>query len=208
MKQKYFKKNLLKIAPVLFLIAGIGCKATPLEIKTVDTQPEAPLSSMHGGNPADITWDQCGQEIGDNPCNFSLIDQEENTFSLYDNFNTVLILDFSAGWCGPCISASTHVQDFQDKYGSQGFIWVTILIENSYGEPPSQEDLASWAESAGIHSSPILAGDRSMIDLTATSGYPISAWPTIVVIDKGMVLKHGIVGWNEEIVTEWIENSL
>ena len=133
MRKIFFKKNLIKIATASFLTLLVGCKPTPLEVEIRDTHVEskAPASSMHGGNPAEVTWSECSQQIGDNPCDFSLIDQEGNTFSLYDNFNTVIVLDFSAGWCGPCVQASMHVQGYQDKYGPQGFIWVTVLIENS-----------------------------------------------------------------------------
>ena len=57
---------------------------------------------------------------------------------------------------------------------------------------------------------PILAGSRDLIDVTdpLEDGYPITSWPTIVVIDQSMVLKHGINGWHESTVQGWVEGLL
>ena len=47
-----------------------------------------------------------------------------------------------------------------------------------------------------------------MVDLTAQEGYPITSWPTLVVIDQNMVLRQGLNGWNENIITGWVEELL
>ena len=54
----------------------------------------------------------------------------------------------------------------------------------------------------------VLLGDRSLVDLTAETGYPVSGWPTLVVIDQEMVLQHGINGWNEATVRGWVQGLL
>ena len=166
-------------------------------------------SSMHGGNPAPVTWTDCNQWPGSNPCDFSLVDQYGDTFTLYDNYDTVMVLDFSTMWCGVCRNIASLVQPHQDTYGPQGFLWVTVLIEDAQGNDPDETDLQEWATTYGIVDSPVLAGNRAdFVDLTGVTGYPITAWPTLVVIDKGMVLTHGINGWNEETVMGWVEDAL
>ena len=40
------------------------------------------------------------------------------------------------------------------------------------------------------------------------TGYPISAWPTFVVIDREMVLTNGLNGWSESIVFDWVDEAL
>jgi hypothetical protein len=57
-------------------------------------------------------------------------------------------------------------------------------------------------------STPVLGADRSIIDYSAITGYPITAWPTIVVIDKEMVLKYGMNGWSSAAVDNWVGNML
>ena len=78
-----------------------------------------------------------------------------------------------------------------------------VLIENQYGMPPTQEDLQSWVDMANIQV-PVLGSDRNMIDYSAKTGYPITSWPTLVVIDKKMVLKHGLNGWNGAAIDAWV----
>ena len=55
---------------------------------------------------------------------------------------------------------------------------------------------------------PVLGSDRSMIDYSAKTGYPITSWPTLVVIDKEMVLKHGLNGWNGAAIDAWVSSLL
>ena len=56
----------------------------------------------------------------------------------------------------------------------------------------------------------VLAGSRDMIDTTEPleDGYPITSWPTIVVIDRSMVLQHGLNGWSQSAIQGWVEGLL
>ena len=44
-----------------------------------------------------------------------------------------------------------------NQYGDRGFQAIDVLIENSSGNTPSQEDLARWAQAAGMQTVPVLA---------------------------------------------------
>ncbi len=168
-----------------------------------------PGSSIHGGSPTPVTWTDCDQWPGSHPCDFSLTDQYGDTFTLYDNYDTVMVLDFSTIWCGVCKNIASDVQTHQDTYGPQGFLWVTVLIEDAQGNDPDETDIQDWATTYGIVDSPVLAGNRAdFVDLTGMTGYPISAWPTLVVIDRGMVLTNGLNGWNEDVILGWVEDAL
>ena len=173
----------------------------------VDSGTEGSL--IHGGNPTDVTWTDCNQWPGSHPCDFSLVDQYGDTFTLYDNYDTVIVLDFSTMWCSVCKNIAPDVQTHQDTYGSQGFLWVTVLIEDAAGNDPDEADIQEWVTTYGMVDSPVLIGNRAdFVDLTGMTGYPISAWPTFVVIDREMVLYNGLNGWNEAVILSWIEDVL
>jgi len=49
-----------------------------------------------------------------------------------------------------------------------------------------------------------------MIDLTEPleDGYPITGWPTIVIIDRTMKIDQGMNGFSESMIQTWVEALL
>ena len=165
-----------------------------------DTQPPPPDRSW-------VTWTECSQKPGDHPCNFSLMDQHGKMVELYDQHGKVIVIDLSTIWCGVCNNIAQEGDEWLSDYGADNFIWLTILIDNATGDPPTLADIQHWATVYGIEV-PVLVGDRSLVDLTAETGYPCTGWPTLVVIDENMVLQYGINGWNEATIRNWVESLL
>ena len=162
-------------------------------------------------DPSPITWTECSGMPGDKACDFTYQDQDGNDWSLYDNYGTVMVLDFSTMWCGVCRNIAGDVQAHQDAFTDLGydFLWVTVLIDdNVWGNPPDAQDIQDWVDAYGMTTSRVLVGDRSIIDLTAANGYPISSWPTLVVIDETLTVHNGLLGWNEQIVLGGVEDVL
>lgn len=191
-------KNIIITAAALML----ACKPTVVETPVEDS--EIPVEEEKYSW---ATWETCGQSPGEHPCNFTLTDQNSETVELYQHYGKVIVLDFSAMWCGVCHNIATMGETFATDYGSDKVIWLTILIDDTQGNPPDAADLMQWVEAYNVQL-PVLAGSRDMIDLSAKEGYPISSWPTIVVIDREMVLLNGINGWNETTVRAWVESLL
>ena len=146
-----------------------------------------------------VDWDNCSQEVEDHPCDFSLVDQNGDTFNLYDHHGKIIILDFSAMWCGPCMMAATEVEELQKKYGDD-IVYVTVLIENQNHNPPTKKDLEKWAEHFGIELAPVLGGSRSMMSSDSKKGWPITAWPSFFIIDQDMVLVEAFKGFYPGII--------
>lgn len=156
-------------------------------------------------NPDNPPWSVCSSAEGDHPCDFTLMDQNGDQVRLYDFHGKVIVLDFSVIWCGPCRMAAMTADSTVLKYGPEEVVYITILIENSFGRDPDLRDLENWANSYGININPVLAGSRDWLN---TSNWHISGWPTFFIIDKDMVLRSTQVGYNKYDIENVIEYLL
>ena len=196
------KSSLPNIFTLCFIVLA-GCSWV-----VEDTPETTPNSIDTSVDVIEVTWDDCGGLVGDHPCDFEFTDQNDESWKLYDHIGKVILLDFSAEWCTYCKISAADVQAIQDVYGPDGFIWVTLLVDDATGTDVSLEEAQLWAETYGIITAPVLAADRSIIDLTAEDGYPISSWPTFVLIDRDMTIAWGLHGWSQELIIDAIENLL
>jgi len=88
----------------------------------------------------------------------------------------VVVIDFFATWCGPCVESMPHVEEMYKALGKKGLVVFGVSNES--------KDIV--ARAAGrFHLSYPLASDE---DEGASSSYQVFALPTMVVIDrKGVV---------------------
>jgi thiol-disulfide isomerase/thioredoxin len=150
----------------------------------------------------------CGHAIGDDICDLVLKDQNDETWRLHDLKGDIILLDFSTMWCGPCQSAASTAQDIQDFYSSEGFEYITILIEDTTAGTIDIDDAKEWADIFGIDTQPVLQGSRDLIDGDPSVGYPVSSWPTFVFVDRNLEIFWGIYGYSEEYLRMVIEDML
>ena len=158
-----------------------------------------------------ITYEDCSGRVGDHPCNFEFLDQNGDTWNLWEHTGTVMVVDFSTIWCGVCNSIAGDAQPYQDTYTDLGydFLWVTVLVDGpTWGTPPIESEIQKWVSSYGMTTSPVLLGDRTVIDTTAASGIPIVSWPTLIIVDQDMRIAFGIGGWSESMITSELESVL
>ena len=190
------------IGSIFLALSLLGCGgcAEKLSSGEVDSVVEEDVREWE-------TWDSCSHIPGDHPCNFSLLNQHGDAVELYDYYGKVVVIDLSAMWCGICQHIAAKGEELTETYGSENFVWLTILVENESGLAPSQNDLQRWADSYQLDGN-ILGGDRSLVDPSGITGYPVSGWPTVVVIDQEMVISNGVNGWSESLVTSWVEDLL
>ena len=202
-------RQLTSYAALLFgliLIGCSGCEPTPasedVSVSDVDTTTEPEPE------PSPITWEDCGGDIGDHACDFTFSDQDGNDWNLYEHYGDIVVLDFSTMWCHYCQVAASHAQTMQDTYGNDGVLWVTVLVDDINGDEVDASDLDLWVDTYGILTAPVLAGDRSIVDLTAEDGYPLASWPTFVIVNREMEIEWGLHGWSESMIIGQLEAML
>ena len=167
-------------------------------IAIADTAPEE--SPIH--------WDECSYRIGEHICNLELTDSDGKSFNLYEHYGRPIVIDLVAEWCGVCRHTADQADIFMANYSEHDLLWITIMVENDQGEAPNVVDMAEWMALTNTHNSVLLYGSRDLIDPAAENGFPISGWPTHVIIDSDMQIFHGFAGWSKEYLESKLNEML
>lgn len=104
------------------------------------------------------------------------------TLAFADLEGDVLILDFWATWCAPCISEIPHYNELHAEYDGKGVHLIGVTLESG-----SAEDVAAFAQDpAHLIHYPLVMGNDEIVD---TYG-PIWGFPTTVLVGPdGKVVK-------------------
>jgi peroxiredoxin len=89
----------------------------------------------------------------------------------------VVLLDFFATWCGPCVQAMPHLEELHERLGSRGLKVIGISTE-------SPSTVAAAAER--FHLKYPLASDEGE---AMQNAYHVFALPTLVLIDRQGVVR-------------------
>ncbi len=181
-------RKLFYLILVLTFIAA-GCKkkepepqqqAEQTEVKAEEktTQPsgdKAPTSP--GGKPAP---------------SFTLQDLNGKTVSLSDFKGKVVVLDFWATWCPPCVKEIPHFIALYEQYKDQGFAMVGISVDSE-----GISVVKSFARKYQVNY-PILMTDGQVDKVYG--GIP--SIPTTFVIDSAGNIRQKYVGYRDKAVFE------
>lgn len=118
---------------------------------------------------------------------FALTDQYDETVRLHDFCDQVVLLDFSAGWCGACQSEAPVLQAFFEERQADGFMAVTVYMENADSSSPTLEETKEWAETYGL-TFPVLLDDGVYGPFASATGQGTIGLPLMVLVDRGVVV--------------------
>ena len=185
----------------LFFLFALACTAskpddttTPEETAIEETSP--------------ITWEECSFRIGEHICDIELPAHTGKVWSLYENHGRPMVIDLSTEWCPVCKTAAQQAESIMQDWSSHNLLWVTILVENDQGEEPTAQDLAEWESNYGVTNSIILAGSRDLIEASGQQGFPLTSWPTFVILTDDLLIFHGVGGWSEEYLNQKLTEML
>ena len=124
-------------------------------------------------------------------------------FSEFKNDNDELaymIIDMSAQWCGPChnmadwISGTDNANTaglqssyptVREKIAQYRIWWLTIIVENAQGGPPTLSDATSWFESHQDNHIPVMVDDTQQIRNVYNGGQ----YPFFFLLDPFMAIE-------------------
>ncbi|NRB73303.1 MAG: TlpA family protein disulfide reductase [Verrucomicrobiales bacterium] len=126
---------------------------------------------------------------------------EEEKFSLSDHKGKVVVLDFWATWCGPCIKAMPVVRRVVDAVDSEDLIFCAI------NQAESKQIVSAFLDQRGWADTPVAFDFNGKV----SSEYEVQGIPHTVVIDRDGKIVWIHSGFTEEMgdkLFEAIKNCL
>jgi thiol-disulfide isomerase/thioredoxin len=152
--------------------------------------------NQHSASPQPVQKVIAAGEIGSRLPDFSVKDLQGHDISSADLHGNVVLIDFWATWCQPCIKEMPGYQKLVERYGQSGFVVIGFKFDTMM----DMEDPLRFAKRIGVHYPLAVASD----DLKQKFG-GIEGLPTTMIYDREGVLRKKVIGFE---YTDAIESEL
>lgn len=137
---------------------------------------------------------------------------DQQPVKLSDLRGRVVLLDFWATWCGPCIAAFPHLTDWHEKYKERGLIILGLTMY--YGQAEGQNvdkdyEFGFLERFKKMHRLPY--GLAVAANEDNHRNYGVQGIPTTIIIDRQGIVRYigtGTGGNNDRQVAEMLEKLM
>ena len=98
----------------------------------------------------------------------------------------VILLNFWATWCPPCLKEIPVLIELQDRFGDAGLQVLGVAMDN-------EDAVSLFVEDSGMNY-PVMAGEGEVIELARRYGNRIGALPYSVIIDRNSKIHSTFAG--------------
>ena len=131
---------------------------------------------------------------------FAIADTDGQTRNIKDWDGKVILLNFWATWCPPCLKEIPDFIELQEKYGDQGFQVIGIAVDN-------EEAVREYMNEVKINY-PIMVAEFEAIELSSRYGNRMGALPYSVIINREGEISDKITGELSKIKAEKLLEKL
>ncbi len=122
---------------------------------------------------------------------FSAKGKDGSPIKLSDFKGKVVVLDFWASWCGPCMNSMPHTQSVADKLQKEGLPVVFLAVDD--GEPA--DGFNTWVSKTGVTYPALTFAYSPQEALVSSKLYNVTGIPTQYVIDAKGAVRASFVGY-------------
>ncbi len=143
------------------------------------------MGNIEHANTYYLKYDSKREMLGKTAPNFSATDMDGNPISLMDYRGKIVILDFWATWCGPCIGEMPNVIKIYNAYNEMELEVIGISLDQDEAEPREFLDKYQlpWRQ--------IFDGSKGPLKEL----YRVGGIPSLWLIDReGTIISYGIRG--------------
>jgi thiol-disulfide isomerase/thioredoxin len=122
-----------------------------------------------------------GVQPGELAPDFTVLGPGGEEVKLTDYRGKIVLLDFWATWCAPCLAAMPHHDELLARFAADGLVVLAVCVADT------REKYDAWVEQHGETYGFITAHDptgRNMRESPLARQYGISMLPTMYVIDR------------------------
>lgn len=145
-----------------------------------------------GGDATSSTAGGASPLVGLLATDFSLKTLAGETFHLSKHRDRVVVLDFWASWCGPCVQTMPLVEEAVGQLGSDKVQLVAVNIQETAARAQAAVDRLKMTSTVLLDS-----------DGQAAAAYAANAIPQTVIIDRAGKVTHVFVGGGPKFVAQF-----